>query len=1038
MRLIEADAQLYFAIVQAFVSALPPSPEREPDAASTCKPQSGDRIRTKRHNVIRILRFEVWELTEVLTKDRAVCDLSVDAFDNASDALEDLLYLLDGLVDDGIPRNEELLGNPPPRFSKLRALETLLRPYIHAPINDVSFHFPAEILAWIKYPVEGAEALQYRRIANLVQQFNNTMRGIYEAHMANSELELAQVEATQIFHQSRQSRKDNSDEKRAQADLQQAQRLYESTIALAKVFTKTPRPCQPPHSAHIHLSGFEESEIDMLVSVCGETKSKWHFVHWANSSLPSPPDPQQNYTGSICSVLKNSRSGKARLRIQMQQDGCWNSCAPGPNDRVMRHAVAPKKTLDEWLCLKKDGEATPIASSKLTKKGRLRLALKIAKSLLCFLGSPFLQGPWKSQSILVAEIAEESSDPGFDIKPYIFGVLTGCLDEEKSKKFVRAKSSILHLGLLLWELFVGEKVKITEEDKEEDEDEDEGEDEDEDETNSLFNALNRRETSSRQSSFIDTFCLDLIANCLNLYGQASVIDAAFRAKLYWDIVKPLMTSFEDYMPSKKRPATAMESGPAPPPLPSILSSTGFNPQKALVMNQDIMKKQTCSALTHGSGRQYGLPSTASHLSAVSFADKYYFQGHAGRGSSCRDDSIPSCLTHEPNGALSSQKPSRCTSSNRNRVDYQQIKPCVWPKKCVLFDANDQTYQERTHPDSDTEDFVNRMTMFVKDHILPLPGELAGDIKFEPQKRSIRVAVLDTGIHVDERDELLKCGQDRIILKRNFLNEDDHTYVDSYGHGTHVVRLLLRFAPFAEIIVAKISESKELTGGNQILKALDWVSGPDCNADIIVMSFGLGCTPIPELQSSIEGLVKSNKLIFAAASNSGGNEPRAFPAKQKGVFCIHVSDGKGNKVGINPPPIVGIDNFSTLGNAIDSKWDGKDVYISGSSFAAPIAAGIAANALEFIRRNLTDLTDHPDFFYRYQGMSALFRCLSDGMDGYDYVKPWKRFLWDDDRFDKEICSALRDLAAFGSDCWIQTTSEDSFQGFKCLPETHETM
>ncbi|RYP46073.1 hypothetical protein DL768_007665 [Monosporascus sp. mg162] len=1017
MHLAEADAQLFLAIVQAFVSALPPSPKREP--------QSEDWNRTKRHNAISVLRFEVQDLPKVLTKDFAVCDLSDDAFDKASDALEDLLNLLDGLVDDGIPRKEELLTNPPPRFPKLRALETLLRPYSQVPTTDVSINFPCEILVWIKYPVEGAEPLQYRKITNPVKQFNKTMKDIYEVHMVNAELELAQVEATQIFHQSRQSREDTSDDKRAQADLQQAQRLCESTKALAKVFTKAPKPCQPPHSAHIHLSGLEESEIDMLVSVCGETKSKWHIVHWANPSSPSPPDPQQNPTGSICSVLKESRNGKARLRIQLQRDGCWNSRPPGPNDRIMKYAVAPKKTLDEWLCPKKDGEATPIASSRLTRKNKLRLALKIASSLLCFLGSPLLQCPWKSQSILVAEVAHESSDEGLKIKPYISGVLTGCLDEEESKQSRRAKSSILHLGLLLWELFIEEKVTITEEDKEEDEDEDE--DEGEDETNSLFNALNRKEICSRESSFIDTFCLDLIANCLNLYGQASVIDAAFRAKVYWGIVKPLITSFEDYTPPKKKLARTMESGPAPLPLHPISSSTGFDQQQALAMKLGIMKKQTRSVLTHGSRWQYGMPSIASPFSAVTAADEYY-QGHAESGPQRRDDNISSHLTHEPSKALGSEKPSRPTSSNRNRFDYQQKKPYACPKKYVLFDADDQTYQERTHTDPATEDFVSRMKKFVRDNILPLPGELAGNIKFEPQKRSIHIAVLDTGIHIDEGDELLKGGQKRIILKRNFLSEDEHAYVDSYGHGTHVVRLLLRFAPSAMIIVAKVSESKNLTGGSQIVKALEWVSGPDCNADIIVMSFGLGRTPDLELQSFIRDLVTKDKLIFAAASNGGGNEPRAFPANEAGVFCIHVSDGKGNKVGINPAP-VDKDNFSTLGNAIDSKWDGKEVYINGSSFAAPIAAGIAANALEFIRHTLTGQGDRPDYFYRYQGMRALFCCLSDGMDGYDYVKPWKRYLWDDETDPQDTCSALRAIVTYGPEQWIKITSEDSFSGFR---------
>jgi hypothetical protein len=109
-----------------------------------------------------------------------------------------------------------------------------------------------------------------------------------------------------------------------------------------------------------------------------------------------------------------------------------------------------------------------------------------------------------------------------------------------------------------------------------------------------------------------------------------------------------------------------------------------------------------------------------------------------------------------------------------------------------------------------------MKTFIEGNILPLPEELADSITLEPQKRSIRIAVLDTGIHVDEGDELLKSGQERIIMKRNFISEDKQAYSDSYGHGTHVVRLLLRFTPFAEIVVAKVSESKNLSEIIQIV------------------------------------------------------------------------------------------------------------------------------------------------------------------------------------------------------------------------------
>ncbi|TQV98984.1 subtilase family domain-containing protein [Cordyceps javanica] len=340
----------------------------------------------------------------------------------------------------------------------------------------------------------------------------------------------------------------------------------------------------------------------------------------------------------------------------------------------------------------------------------------------------------------------------------------------------------------------------------------------------------------------------------------------------------------------------------------------------------------------------------------------------------------------------------------------------------------KTMLTRAGPDGDTEDFIARMTTFVTESIVPLPDELAQDIKHDRQKRNIRIAVLDTGIHIDGEDDFLIAAQTRILLKKNFLGNDEMAYDDTYGHGTHIVRLLLQHTPFAEIIVAKIAESKMLTRVEHIIDALNWVRTPECDADIIVMSFGLGQVTNPGMAEIIKILVAEHKLVFAAASNGGGNEPRAFPAKADGVFCIHVSDGKGNKTGINPPPWPNDYNFSTLGNVVQSEWNGKEVYLSGSSFAAPFAASIAANALEFIRHTLTEEYDDPNYFYRYQGMCSLFRCLSDRVDGYDYVKPWKMHLWDEGTRLPKTREALREIARLGPDMWIKRTSEQSFEGY----------
>lgn len=135
MYLAEADVQLFFAIVPAFIDALPPSPKHEPGATHPGQRQSEDRNRANRDNAITFLRFEIQELPRVLTKDHAMYDLSDDAFSTASDALEDILVLLDELVDNAIPRHKSdvSVGKPLlPRLSTLAErcpnVETLLRP----------------------------------------------------------------------------------------------------------------------------------------------------------------------------------------------------------------------------------------------------------------------------------------------------------------------------------------------------------------------------------------------------------------------------------------------------------------------------------------------------------------------------------------------------------------------------------------------------------------------------------------------------------------------------------------------------------------------------------------------------------------------------------------------------------------------------------------------------------------------------------------------------------------------------------------------
>ncbi len=102
MLLDERVTQLFFSVVPAFIAALPPSPKHRPATDYSRQPQPEERNGETQDNAVRLLRFAVQQLLGVFTTNRSLYDLPVDAFGKASEALEDILFVLEELVDDEI------------------------------------------------------------------------------------------------------------------------------------------------------------------------------------------------------------------------------------------------------------------------------------------------------------------------------------------------------------------------------------------------------------------------------------------------------------------------------------------------------------------------------------------------------------------------------------------------------------------------------------------------------------------------------------------------------------------------------------------------------------------------------------------------------------------------------------------------------------------------------------------------------------------------------------------------------------------------
>jgi len=181
-----------------------------------------------------------------------------------------------------------------------------------------------------------------------------------------------------------------------------------------------------------------------------------------------------------------------------------------------------------------------------------------------------------------------------------------------------------------------------------------------------------------------------------------------------------------------------------------------------------------------------------------------------------------------------------------------------------------------------------------------------------------------------------------------------------------------------------------------------------------MSFGF---PVENaiIQPAIVHAFQQGKAIFAATANDGGSGGVAYPAKDPIVIGVNSSDGKGNRSGFSPTARTNADNFCTVGEGVESFWpdasgDWTKVIKSGTSYATPIAAGLAGSLLDYAKLKMELGEAEINLLRRSKGMRAVFNLMKDKekRDGYDFVAPW--WLWaagkSIDLVHGEIVEALR--------------------------------
>jgi hypothetical protein len=168
-----------------------------------------------------------------------------------------------------------------------------------------------------------------------------------------------------------------------------------------------------------------------------------------------------------------------------------------------------------------------------------------------------------------------------------------------------------------------------------------------------------------------------------------------------------------------------------------------------------------------------------------------------------------------------------------------------------------------------------------------------------------------------------------------------------------------------------------------------------------MSFGFKVS-VSEIRSAILYASSRDVIMFAAASNEGGNLGISWPARLPEVIYIHATDGKGNKGPFTPDTLSNADNFSLLGVNVESCWpshlkQGPTRRKSGTSCSTAIAAGIAVLILEISGLHIAGQSEiTPEDLAHWQklrsagGMRKAFQQMCRDRDGYNYIRPSRLF------------------------------------------------